>query len=225
MKHDTSKNLANFNPDSITPSGYFGNSQDNIVEIVDALTKEEIEYLLDWARNNNNFDQTNDEYNEDGNLIYQANVWTDRVVTRETFLKHAPEMIPYLERIIFRLKKTIDEFFKVDALPTGPCIVRWPVGTRQEPHADKEMHEGPDTGKPNSFHWYDIGTVFYLNDDYEGGELYFPLQGIEFKPKPGAAYFFPGDKNYIHGVRPITSGVRYTLPYFWTIARHLNNGN
>lgn len=225
MKHDTSKNLANFNPDSITPSGYFGNSSDNIVEIVDALTKEEIEYLLTWAKNNINFDQTNDEYNEDGNLIYQANVWTDRVVTRETFLKHAPEMIPYLERIIFRLKKTIDEFFKVDALPTGPCIVRWPVGTRQEPHADKEMHEGPDAGKPNSFPWYDIGTVFYLNDDYEGGELYFPLQGIEFKPKPGAAYFFPGDKNYIHGVRPITSGVRYTLPYFWTIARHLDNGN
>lgn len=225
MKHDTSNNLANFNPGSITPSGYFGNSEDNIVEILDAVTKEEIDYLLSWARNNTHFDHTSDEYNEDGNLIYQANVWTNRVVTKETFLKHAPELIPYLERIIFRLKKTIDEFFKVDALPTGPCIVRWPVGTRQEPHADKEMHEGPDTGKPNSFPWYDIGTVFYLNDDYEGGELYFPLQGIEFKPKPGAAYFFPGDKNYIHGVRPVTSGIRYTLPYFWTIERHLDNEN
>lgn len=225
MKHDTSNNLANFNPKSITPSGFFGDSENNIVEVVDAVTKEEIDYILNWARSNTNFDKTHDEFNEDGNMIYQANVWTDRVVTKETFLQYAPEMIPILEKIILRMKDTIDGFFNVDATPTGPCIVRWPVGTRQEPHADKEMHEGPDTGKPNSFPWYDIGTVFYLNDDYDGGELYFPLQGIEFKPKPGAAYFFPGDKNYIHGVRPITSGTRYTLPYFWTIREHMQNEN
>jgi hypothetical protein len=221
MKHDTSNNMANFAAKSITPSGYFGNDEKNIVEVLDAVTKEEIDFILSWARSNTNFDKTEDEFNEDGNMIYQASIWTDRVVTTETFKQYAPEMLPVLENIIFRMKNVIDKFFNVDARPTGPCVVRWPVGTRQEPHADKEMHEGPDTGKPNAFPWYDIGTVFYLNDDYEGGELYFPLQGIEFKPKPGAAYFFPGDKNYIHGVRPVTSGVRYTLPYFWTIERHI----
>jgi len=225
MKHDTSNNMSNFNAKSITPSGYFGNGEENIVEVLNAVSPGEIDILLSWARSNTNFDKTEDEFNEDGNMIYQASVWTDRVVTTETFKKYAPEMLPILESIIFRMKKTIDAFFKVDANPTGPCIVRWPEGTRQEPHADKEMHEGPDEGKPNSFPWYDIGTVFYLNDDYEGGELYFPLQGIEFKPKPGAAYFFPGDKNYIHGVRPVTKGTRYTLPYFWTIERHLNENN
>ncbi len=220
MKHDTSNNMANFAAKSITPSGYFGNKESNIVEVLNAVTQKEIDLILPWARQNKYFDQTQDELNEDGNLIYQANIWTDRVVTTETFKKYAPEMIPVLSSIILRMKKTIDEFFNVDAHPTGPCVVRWPIGTRQEPHADKEMHEGPDAGKPNAFPWYDIGTVFYLNDDYEGGELYFPLQGIEFKPKPGAGYFFPGDKNYIHGVRPITQGTRYTLPYFWTIKEH-----
>lgn len=225
MKHDTSNNMANFAAKSITPSGYFGKDENNIVEVLNAITKEEIEFILPWARKNKNFDETKDEFNENGNMIYQANIWKDRVVTTETFKKYAPEMIPVLQNIVLRMKNTIDDFFKVDAKPTGPCVVRWPVGTRQEPHADKEMHEGPDAGQPNSFPWYDIGTVFYLNDDYEGGELYFPLQGIEFKPKPGAAYFFPGDKNYIHGVRPITEGIRYTLPYFWTIERHIKNGN
>lgn len=225
MKHNTSQNMAANSPTSITPSGYFGNSESNIVEILDAVTEKEREILLSWARSNKNFDETKDEYNENGNLIYQANIWKDRVVTIDTFEKYSPEIIPVLQEIISRMKKTIDSFFNVDCKPTGPCIVRWPVGTRQEPHADKEMHEGPDAGTPNSFPWYDIGTVFYLNDDYEGGELYFPLQGIEFKPKPGAAYFFPGDKNYIHGVRPITSGVRYTAPFFWTITEHKNNEN
>ncbi len=222
MKHNTSNNMAAFSPKSITPSGFFGDSESNIVEILDAVTKEEMDILLSWARSNSNFDETKDEYNENGNIIYQANIWKDRVVTIDTFKEYAPEMIGILDNIIKRMKTTIDDFFSVDATPTGPCIVKWPVGSRQEPHADKEMHEGPDAGTPNSFPWYDIGTVFYLNDDYEGGELYFPLQGIEFKPKPGAAYFFPGDKNYIHGVRPITSGIRYTAPFFWTIKEHRN---
>ena len=63
-------------------------------------------------------------------------------------------------------------------------------------------------------------SLFYLNDDYEGGELYFPLQDVKFKPKKGAAYFFPGDKNYIHGVTEIKSGIRYTCPFFWEITKH-----
>jgi hypothetical protein len=225
MKYDTSQNMAANSPKSITPSGYFGNSKDNIVEIIDAITEDEKNILLNWARNNKNFDKTENEYNENGNLIYQANVWEDRVVTFKTFEKYGPEIIVVLNNIINRLNKTIDDFFKVKSRPTGPCIVRWPAGSRQEPHADKEMHEGPDAGTPNSFPWYDLGTVFYLNDDYEGGELYFPLQGIEFKPKAKAAYFFPGDKNYIHGVRPITNGVRYTAPFFWSIERHIDNGD
>jgi hypothetical protein len=91
------------------------------------------------------------------------------------------------------------------------------------PHADKELHEGDNAGKPNDFPWYDIATIIYLNDDYEGGELYFPNQGIQFKPKRGAAYFFPGDMNYIHGITTIESGIRYTCPFFWTITAHNNS--
>jgi hypothetical protein len=62
--------------------------------------------------------------------------------------------------------------------------------------------------------------LFYINDDYEGGELYFPNQGIQFKPKRGSAYFFPGDMNYVHGVTKIKSGIRYTCPFFWEILEH-----
>ena len=124
-----------------------------------------------------------------------------------------------------RLKIEIDKFYNVNAKATSPAIVRWRVGDRQEPHADKELHEGPDAGTPNAFPYYDIASIFYLNDDYEGGELYFPLQGIEFKPKARAAYFFPGDMNYIHGVRPVLSGIRYTSPFFWTIMKHTGKNN
>ena len=114
----------------------------------------------------------------------------------------------------------IHNFYKVKATPTGACIVKWLPGQFQKPHADKELHEGPDAGLPNDFPNYDLASLFYLNDDYEGGELYFPLQGVQFKPKKGAAYFFPGDKNFIHGVTEVKNGLRFTCPFFWEIVEH-----
>ena len=101
-----------------------------------------------------------------------------------------------IEKMVERLKLVIDDFFKVDAWATNPAIVKWLPGQYQYPHADKELHQGEDAGKPNDFPYYDLASLFYLNDDYEGGKLYFPKQEIEFKPKTGAAYFIPGDLNF-----------------------------
>jgi len=202
---------------SITPSGWFGEKPDNIVELENVMTEEEQKHLLDFARNNKLWDITESHYNENGNIIYDHRVWEDRVATLATLLKADPTVVPILRNIIERMRPTIENFFNVKAEPTNPAIVRWPVGSMQFPHADKELHEGPDAGTENDFPWYDIGTVFYLNEDYEGGLLHFPRQGISFKTKARAAYFFPGDKNYIHGVSQVTSGTRYTCPFFWTI--------
>ena len=219
-KWDTSKNVSNFNATSITPSGFFGDSDKNIVEVENFITEEEQSILLAFSKNNSSFDDIPTEFNENGTVIYDDRPWANRVATGEQLLKNeAHDIIEILNNIVSRFKPIIENFFEVECFPTGPALVRWPVGARQEPHADKELHEGPDAGTPNSFPWYDIGTVFYINDDYDGGELYFPKQGIEFKPKARAGYFFPGDLNYIHGVRPIVSGCRYTSPYFWTISQ------
>jgi hypothetical protein len=202
---------------SITPSGYFGSGPEHIVEIENFLTDGECEYLLGFTKNNNVWDPGQDVYNENGTIIYQHNVWKDRVATRASLEKTDPVVVTMLEAIINRLKPIIEDHFDVEVTPTGPCLVRWPVGSMQWPHADKELHEGPDAGKPGNFPWYDLGTIFYLNEDYEGGRLHFPKQEIAFKPKKKAAYFFPGDLNYIHGVDIITEGTRYTSPWFWTI--------
>jgi hypothetical protein len=204
---------------SITPSGYFGNSINNINELPNFLSTEEIEALTHFARNNTTWDITESEYNENGTIIYDHTVWENRVATQDSLIKADPEILRIINSMIERLKVEVENFFNVEVVPTGPAVVRWPVGARQEPHADKELHEGPDAGSPNAFPWYDIASLFYFNDNYEGGELYFPLQGIEFKPTPGSAYFFPGDMNYIHGVRPVLSGTRYTCPFFWTVTK------
>jgi hypothetical protein len=215
--------LTNKNPVdrvSITPSGFFGASPENIVELENFMTPTEVESLNNFIRNNNSWDVTESHYNENGTVIYDSGYWANRVATYPTIEKENKEIPKIIEGMVARLKIEVDAFFNVDAQPTSPAMVRWLPGQLQMPHADKELHEGPDAGKANDFPHYDIAGLFYINDDYEGGELYFPNQGIKFKPKVGAAYFFPGDMNYIHGVSEIRSGIRYTVPFFWTILSH-----
>lgn len=210
---------------SITPSGFFGDSPDNIVALENFMTEEEITTLDAFIRNNKHWDVTETHYNEDGVVIYDSGYWDNRVATYPTIEKSDKSIPPIIEGMVARLKVEVDNFFNVDALPTSPAMVRWLPGQLQMPHADKELHEGDQKGVPNDFPYYDIAGLFYINDDYEGGELYFPNQGIQFKPKRGAAYFFPGDLNYIHGVTEIKSGERYTCPFFWTILEHKGQGN
>lgn len=205
---------------SITPSGWFGNSKDMIVELENFMTEEEIEFLEKSAKSITIWDITESHTNENGTVIYDASYWKDRVATRPSLDKNDPKIGPVIEGLFQRLQPIIEDFFKVKVEPTGQTIVRWLPGQFQKPHADKELHDGPDAGLPNDFPYYDLSSLFYLNEDYEGGELYFPLQDVKFKPKRGAAYFFPGDKNFIHGVTEIKSGIRYTCPFFWTILEH-----
>jgi len=75
----------------------------------------------------------------------------------------------------------------------------------------KGMHDHYDSSRPK-----DIATLIYLNDDYEGGEIYFPKYGLSYKPKPGDLLCFPDNPNFVHGVRPITKGTRFTLPRWFT---------
>ena len=184
------------------------------------MTQEEIVFLEKAAKSLTIWDVTQSHVNENGTVVYDSDYWKDRVATQPTLDKNDPSISPIIAGLFQRLKPIIEEFYKVEVIPTGTTIVKWLPGQFQKPHADKELHDGPDAGLPNDFPNYDLSSLFYLNEDYEGGELYFPLQGVQFKPKKGAAYFFPGDKNYVHGVTEIKSGLRFTCPFFWEITKH-----
>ena len=54
-----------------------------------------------------------------------------------------------------------------------------------------------------------VSSVMYLNDNYEGGELWFPYLDIVLKPEYGDIVLFPSTFIYAHASKPITSGVKY----------------
>ncbi len=76
---------------------------------------------------------------------------------------------------------------------------------------DAEMPSHFDESRPN-----DIATLIYLNDNYEGGQLYFPELNIEIKPKTGDMISFPDNPSFMHGVKKVVGSNRYALPRWFT---------
>ena len=54
-----------------------------------------------------------------------------------------------------------------------------------------------------------VSSVMYLNDDYDGGELWFPYLDVTFKPKYGDIVLFPSTFIYSHASKPVTRGTKY----------------
>jgi len=60
-----------------------------------------------------------------------------------------------------------------------------------------------------------VSMSFYLNDDYEGGEIEFNNFKLKIKPKANQMIVFPSNYVYTHTVHPVTYGTRYAVVGWW----------
>lgn len=67
-------------------------------------------------------------------------------------------------------------------------------------------HDDNPTDKENS-----VGIAIYLNDDFDGGEIYYPNLGLIHKPVKGSLICHPGNLEYTHGVKTVLNKDRYIL--------------
>ena len=84
-------------------------------------------------------------------------------------------------------------------------VSKYSTGKSMGPHVD----DYDDGENPN------ISVVLYLNDNYIGGELHFPEQGVTIKPEAGSIVVFPSTAPYYHESLPVQSGTKYMSPGFW----------
>ena len=56
-----------------------------------------------------------------------------------------------------------------------------------------------------------LSCTFWLNDDYEGGEMEFPTAGLKGRCDKGDALVFPSNFVFPHAVLPVTKGTRYSI--------------
>jgi len=72
---------------------------------------------------------------------------------------------------------------------------------------------------------FGITSVFYLNEEYSGGEICFRFVDEDnpsiikadyvYKPNAGDIVMFPSGPPYYHGVKAVTSGQKYIIRNYW----------
>lgn len=82
----------------------------------------------------------------------------------------------------------------------GYSILKYYENSQFHDHIDHNVFE-PRT----------ISTVWYINDNYDGGEICFPRFNINYKPKSNEMILFPSTYTYNHSVLPIKNGIRYSV--------------
>ena len=105
--------------------------------------------------------------------------------------------------IIKQMKNYIKEFPDVNRATIFDIqALRYGLGGHYKFHVD----DGPGMVRKYS-------SILMLNNDYEGGELSFKLDGeIEtIKPAPGKLIIWPSNFMYPHAVKPLRKGVRYSV--------------
>jgi hypothetical protein len=178
----------------------------NVVIYEDFLSKEESDSLNNLM---NNFDYENLPG-------HNFKFWGKRLIN-EHEMKKTPGYENVLDpvkslllEITERTKKVLNEFDHEDRWEPSPhnLIKMYPDSSPIDfggsdflemfVHIDNQEH----MEKP--ILW---GSVLYINDNYSGGEIYYPDYDYEYKPKSGSVVFHSGQTK--HGVKKVTEGNRY----------------
>lgn len=147
--------------------------------------------------------------NRDGNEFWDGRyIWMDQLPNAEIDSIRIMQQIRQIATLQI-LQSYAPEYF---VYSDTAQLVKWTEGQELTPHADNIE---PD-GKPNTTPKRAFSSVLYLNDDYEGGETYFPGHNVRFKPKAGTMVLFGSGAGYVHGVTKVKKGVRYMYAGWFT---------
>ena len=63
-----------------------------------------------------------------------------------------------------------------------------------------------------------VSFTYFVNDDYEGGNLEFLEFGVRSKPEAGKIVGFSSSYPYMHTVMPVSKGIRYAIVKWYAFA-------
>jgi Rps23 Pro-64 3,4-dihydroxylase Tpa1-like proline 4-hydroxylase len=139
--------------------------------------------------------------------------WDDRFLWISSLPETEAKAKDLMNSTRFRIIDELRSFYAEAELYSDTIqLVRWSKGQSMPPHADNANPDGSEHQTP----WRAYASVIYLNDKYEGGDIYFPKLSTRIRPAKGTLLGFRGDFTHEHGVEEITHGVRYTMPGWYS---------
>lgn len=147
--------------------------------------------------------------------------WIVDKQTRDTQIVPMGSLYPKIEDLLRNtVKNIINPFYQVEVDSSEiPQVLSYGIGGHYRPHIDGESiwmtPRGEKIWKKSTDR--DLSIVFFLNNDFEGGDFVFPELKVRVRPEPGMMVCFPSNHHYSHGVEPVTRGKRYSIVTWATV--------
>lgn len=188
--------------------------RDNILIQKNAIAPADLELLTRYVQSARMEQTAVSNFAEDA--PEQGVEWVVNKEVRDTHHLHQTNTIVRKLRSVLKagISSFVEPFYNVKIRDWEPLqLLHYGEGGHYIPHVDAETLYTDEDGLEL---WEktldrDLSVVYFLNDDFKGGELFFPNLDFLVTPEAGALVCFPSDHNYIHGVKPVTSGRRYSV--------------
>lgn len=174
---------------------FFSAVGDNIFEVKDFLTDEEKQSILDTVN--------------DGQHNKYLPIFYDVTVDKSN---NSSEFNSNIEKIEKKITDYIYDFIYTNygfkLIKTPATAIRVNVaspGYECTEHADFSNKNLPNQARPTNH----ITALCYLNDDFDGGEISWPMQNYSTKPKPNTLIIFPS--HLPHRVSKVLKSNRYVV--------------
>jgi 2OG-Fe(II) oxygenase superfamily len=132
--------------------------------------------------------------------------------------RDAPGVVNIVSRLVDRCLCRIRDRLQPSGLlyPETVILTALGVGGYHSRHADNARQNDQGDWVANHTPQRDVTAIYYLNDEFDGGEIVFERQQLVVKPRRGLLLAFPSDAAHLHEVLPLRSGIRYTMPVWFT---------
>jgi Rps23 Pro-64 3,4-dihydroxylase Tpa1-like proline 4-hydroxylase len=111
----------------------------------------------------------------------------------------AAKMMSYMETCYVKYREVYPNV-NSGQVPVTPIVLKYQTGQEYKMHAD--------AGGGNQ---RVLSLVWYVNDEYTGGELEFPYFDYKLKPPANSMIFFPSNYIYSHIAHPVQDGTKYAI--------------
>jgi len=191
-------------------SKIIGTGPDTIKIIKNFMPQEDVDIFLNFGKKYAYTLADKTHHNViDGNFFIQDGL-------EDMWIKYTDLMRKEAEDI-YNLKLNKDRLLDLFVHPEGSYL---DAHTDIIDYVQLEVYDQPNLFEEQKKDWPflwsgHLSILCYLNDDFDGGILYFPDQGIEIVPEPGMFVCFPGNLHFLHGVTKTTGATRFTVS-LWT---------
>jgi Family of unknown function (DUF6065)/2OG-Fe(II) oxygenase superfamily len=147
---------------------------------------------------------------------------SDHVALFADIVRERPDAAALMRAIQKRVNDRLTQFYDltVPLFTDSAQLIRLSEGMSVDPRAARAHPDGSSHPTPHR----DFASIIYLNDNHEGGEVYFPRLDLVVKPGAGMLLAFTGGWHHEHGLTEVATGEQLTMAAFHTFDSRFRAG-